>query len=78
MLPDCLFALERFLVLFEGNELLIFHVLQLVLKIAKLSLFILELARGCFHIVLKLLLLILSYGKLVFKGYFESFGFLKA
>lgn len=44
MLPDHLFAFECFLVLLECNELLVFHVFQFVLKIAKLTLFILHLS----------------------------------
>ena len=76
VLPDHLLALERLLVLLDSNQLLILHVFQLVLKIAKLSLLVLHLATGCLHVVLKLLFLIQSNCELLLEGDLVGFGLL--
>ena len=52
MLPDHLLALESLLVLLEGDQLLILHILKLVLKVAKLPFLVFHLTCGCLYVIL--------------------------
>ena len=47
MLPDHLLALESLLMLLKSDQLFIFHIFQLVFKIAEFPFFIFHLSRSC-------------------------------
>ena len=53
--------------LLKNNQLLVLHILELVLKVAELSLLVLHLPCGCLEIVFELLLLVPNDSKLIFQ-----------
>ena len=65
ILEHGLLALQLFLMLFNQNQLLIFHILQPILEVAKLALTVSHLFDGGLHIILNLFFTVLRLSQLL-------------